>query len=108
LSKVELIERVRRHRREETMSIRGLSRRHWVHWRTVRQALQPPRNQRHTARGIWQRLVHERVATVAEPTVHAYVARVRRQLEPGWRTVKVPQLHPPGAEAEVDFGQVSV
>ena len=67
-----------------------------------------PRKQRHTARRIWQRLVDERGATVAEPTVRAYVARVRRELESGRVAVTVPQLHPPGAEAEVDFGRVSV
>ena len=70
--------------------------------------LSAPRKQRHTARRIWQRLVDERGATVAEPTVRAYVARVRRELESGRAAVTVPQLHPPGAEAEVDFGQVSV
>lgn len=138
---MELFERIRRDRRAEAVSIRGLSRRHRVHRRTVRQALrsalppprQPcarpaprlgphretirewlvadlsaPRKQRHTARRIWQRLVDERGATVAEPTVRAYVARVRRELESGRAAVTVPQLHPPGAEAEVDFGQVSV
>ncbi len=39
--------------------------------------------QRHTARRIWQRLVDERGATVAESTVRAYVGRVRRELESG-------------------------
>ena len=138
---MELLERIQPDRRTETVSIRGLSRRHRVHRRTVRQALrsalppprQPyarpaprlaphratirewliadlsaPRKQRHTARRIWQRLVDERGATVAEPTVRAYAARVRRELESGRAPVTAPQLHPPGAEAEVDFGQVSV
>ena len=70
--------------------------------------LSAPRKQRHTARRIWKRLVAERGATVAEPTVRAHVARVRRELESGRVAVTVPQLHPPGAEAEVDFGRVSV
>lgn len=74
--------------------------REWLH-----AELSPPRKQRHTARRIWQRLVDERGATVAEPTVRAYVARVRRKLEYGQVAATVLQLHPPGAEAEVDFGR---
>jgi len=70
--------------------------------------LSAPRKQRHTARRIWQRLVDELGASVAESTVRAYVAVVRRELESGTALVTVPQLHPPGAEAEVDFGEVSV
>ena len=70
--------------------------------------LSAPRKQRHTARRIWQRLVDERGATVAESTVRAYAGRVRRELESGRVTVTIPQLHPPGEEAEVDFGGVSV
>ena len=70
--------------------------------------LSAPRKQRHTARRIWQRLVDELGATVAESTVRAYVAVVRRELESGTARVTVPQLHPPGAETEVDFGEVSV
>jgi transposase len=64
-----------------------------------------PRKQRHTARRIWQRLVAEHGATCAEVTVSRYVAR--RRVELGLRTVEVsvPQTHPPGAEAEVDFGE---
>lgn len=70
--------------------------------------LSAPRKQRHTGRRVWQRLVDECGATVAESTVRAYVAGVRRELESGSALVTVPQLHPPGAEAEVDFGEVSV
>ena len=138
---MELFEHIRRARREEGASIRGLARRHRVHRRTVRQALRSalppprkaaarsapklgphkatirawlvadldaPRKQRHTARRIWERLVDERGATVAEPTVRTYVARVRRELESGGAEVTIPQVHPPGEEAEVDFGKVSV
>ena len=43
--------------------------------------LSAPRKQRHTARRVWQRLVDERGASVAESTVRAYVGRVRRELE---------------------------
>lgn len=70
--------------------------------------LTAPRKQRHTARRIWQRLVDERGALVAESTVRAYVGAVRREIESGSRPVSVPQTHPPGDEAEVDFGEVAV
>ena len=64
-----------------------------------------PRKQRHTARRIWQRLVAEHGATVAEVTVSRYVARRRAELGLEHVQVTVPQSHEPGAEAEVDFGE---
>jgi transposase len=64
----------------------------------------PPR-QRHTARRIWQRLVAEHGAGVAEVTVSRYVARRRAELGLDKVQVMVPQAHLPGAEAEVDFGE---
>ena len=70
--------------------------------------LSAPRKQRHTARRVWERLVDEYGATVAEATVRACVARLRRELESGRQVVTIPQLHPAGEEAEVDFGEVSV
>jgi len=66
-----------------------------------------PRKQRHTARRVWQRLVDEHRAQVGESTVRRYVADARRCQPAVLAEVKVPQTHPPGAEAEVDFGQVS-
>jgi transposase len=63
-----------------------------------------PRKQRHTARRVWQRLVAEEGAQVAESTVRAFVARTRAEMSAG-REVAVPQTHLPGAEAEVDFGE---
>jgi transposase len=64
-----------------------------------------PRKQRHTARRIWQRLVAEHAAAVSEVTVSRYVARRRLELGLDRVEVAVPQTHPAGAEAEVDFGE---
>ncbi|MDQ2710252.1 MAG: IS21 family transposase [Actinomycetota bacterium] len=64
-----------------------------------------PRKQRHTARRVWQRLVAEHGAAVAEVTVSRYVARRRVELGLDRVEVMVPQIHPAGAEAEVDFGE---
>jgi transposase len=64
-----------------------------------------PRKQRHTARRVWQRLVAEHGAQVAEVTVSRYVARRKIELGLDRVEVMVPQTHEPGAEAEVDFGE---
>ena len=40
-----------------------------------------PRKQRHTARRVWQRLLEEHDADVAESTVRAYVRELRRELD---------------------------
>jgi transposase len=64
-----------------------------------------PRKQRHTARRVWQRLVAEHGAVLAEITVSRYVARRRRELGLDDIEVAIPQAHLPGAEAEVDFGE---
>jgi transposase len=64
-----------------------------------------PRKQRHTARRIWQRLVAEHGATLAEITVSRYVRDRRRELGLVDIEVAIPQAHLPGAEAEVDFGE---
>ena len=63
-----------------------------------------PRKQRHTAKRIHQRLVDEHGADVAEVTVRQYVRARKREL--GWPVgeVHVPQVHAPGAGAEVDWG----
>ena len=66
-----------------------------------------PRKQRHTARRVWQRLVAEHGACLAEVTVSRYVARRRVELGLDRVEVAVPQTHVPGAEAEVDFGEFS-
>ena len=54
---------------------------------------------------VWQRLVAEHGASVAEVTVPRYVARRRAELGLDKVQVMVPQAHAPGAEAEVDFGE---
>jgi transposase len=64
-----------------------------------------PPKQRHTARRVWQRLVAEQGAGLAEVTVSRYVARRRAELGLDKVQVMVPQAHAPGAEAEVDFGE---
>ena len=66
-----------------------------------------PRKQRHTARRVWQRLVDEHGAQVGESTVRRYVAEVRRRQPAVLAEVMVPQRHPLGDEAEVDFGRVT-
>jgi transposase len=67
-----------------------------------------PRKQRHTAKRIHRRLVDEHGADVAETTVRDYVRARKREM--GWAVgeVFIPQVHAPGIEAEVDWGQAEV
>ncbi|MGZ6617807.1 MAG: IS21 family transposase [Solirubrobacteraceae bacterium] len=67
-----------------------------------------PRKQRHTAKRIHQRLVDELGADVAETTVRQYVRARKRAM--GWAVgeVFVPQVHAPGVEGEVDWGEADV
>jgi transposase len=67
-----------------------------------------PRKQRHTSKRIWQRLLDEHGADVAETTVRDYVRRRRRELGDPVDEVFVPQVHEPGVEAEVDWGEAIV
>ena len=67
--------------------------------------LEVPAKQRHTARRVWERLVSEHGAVVAESTVRRYVAEVKAELAAERWKVAVPQTHGLGAEAEVDFGE---
>jgi len=67
-----------------------------------------PGKQRHTAKRIWQRLVDEHGAEVAEVTVRQYVHRRKRELGLAVGEVFVPQVHAPGVEAEVDWGEALV
>src|SRR3978361_2367900 len=75
--------------------------------------LDAPRKQRHTARRVLARLVDEQAAQgVSYSTVRDYLARRRpaiaaeagRGLDQGF----VPQTHEPGGEAEVDFADLWV
>jgi transposase len=67
-----------------------------------------PREQRHTARRIWRRLVDEHGADVAESTVGQYVRARRRAMGFAVGEVFVSQVHAPGVEAEVDWGEALV
>jgi len=69
---------------------------------------QAPRKQRHTAKRIHQRLVDEHGANVAETTVRQYVRARKRAM--GWPVAEVfvPQVHAPGVEGEVDWGEAEV
>ncbi|MPY78938.1 MAG: IS21 family transposase, partial [Actinophytocola sp.] len=73
--------------------------------RWLTEDLTAPKKQRHTARRIWQRLMEEEGAVVAESTVRNVVARLRTEVGAGRAQVMVPQTHPPAEEAEVDFGE---
>jgi transposase len=66
-----------------------------------------PKKQRHTARRIFQRLVDEHGACVSETTVRRYVAVAKGRRSIPLPEVMIPQDHPFGYEAEVDFGQIS-
>lgn len=67
-----------------------------------------PRKQRHTARRIWQRLLDEHGADVAESTVRQAVRELRSELGSDLGAVTIVACHPPGEEAEVDFGQATI
>ncbi|ATL88736.1 IstA2 [Streptomyces malaysiensis subsp. malaysiensis] len=75
--------------------------------------LDAPPKQRHTAQRIYDRLVEDHAADdISYSMVRVYVKdrrkEVRRQAGVGPDAMFVPQTHLPGAEAEVDFGDVHV
>jgi hypothetical protein len=81
----------------------------------LREDLAAPSKQRHTAKRIFERLVDEHDAQVSYSTVAKYVHRRRAEItaeqgRAGGDGVAgfVPQAKEPGAEAEVDFGDVFV
>jgi transposase len=67
-----------------------------------------PRKQRHTAKRVWQRLVDEHGVDVSERQVRRYVRCRRRELGEPVDELFVPQVHEPGVEAEVDWGEAIV
>jgi len=67
-----------------------------------------PRKQRHTARRIWERLLDEHGATVAESTVRQVVRELRTEFGSGISSVTIVACHAPGEEAEVDFGEATI
>lgn len=80
----------------------------------LRDDLDTPKKQRHTAKRIFDRLLaeHDAQGVVSYGMVRDYVATRRREIrtEAGREPVNtfIPQTHLPGREAEVDFGQVVV
>lgn len=79
----------------------------------LRTDLDAPRKQRHTIKRIFDRLLQEHAATEVTYTMVRDYVGVRRpqiRIEAGRGPAKafVPQSHQPAAEAEVDFGEVSV
>jgi len=80
----------------------------------LREDLDAPRKQRHTSRRLWQRLADEHHVTVSYSYVCQYAGRRRAEIEAEHRAAAgsvegfVPQAKEPGAEAEVDFGPVSI
>jgi hypothetical protein len=80
----------------------------------LREDLEAPRKQRHTARRVFERLHDEHDARVSYSYVAKHVARRRAEIAAEERAGAgsvagfVPQAKEPGAEAEVDFGDVMV
>jgi transposase len=80
----------------------------------LREDLDAPRKQRHTSRRIWQRLRDEHHEAVSYSYVCQYAGVRRAEIEAEYRAAAgsaegfVPQAKEPGAEAEVDFGPVSI
>lgn len=74
--------------------------------------LDAPRKQRHTAQRVFDRLVDEHQAVISYSSVRQYAKARRAELaiESGNAPIEafIPQEHAPGAEAEVDFGDVWV
>lgn len=76
----------------------------------LREDLDAPRKQRHTARRVLARLIDEHELEMSYSSVRDYVSRRRPEISAaaGRATEQgfVPQSHEPGAEAEVDFADL--
>src|SRR4029453_3146141 len=64
-----------------------------------------PVKQRHTARRVWQRLRDEHGASVGESRGRRLVGRLNSELDRDVGKVTIGQVHEPGEDAEVDFGE---
>lgn len=62
-----------------------------------------PPKQRHSARRIFQRLVDERDASLAESTVRAYVGERRREMRNVTKVVTIPSCTSPEPRSYVEF-----
>jgi len=81
--------------------------------RILRADLDAPRKQRHTTRRVFERLVAEQEADgISYSMVRAYVAARKPEIwveaGRGPPQVFIPQVHQPGQDAEVDFGDIYV
>ena len=81
--------------------------------RILRADLDAPRKQRHTTRRVFERLVAEHGADgISYSMVRAYVAARKPEIwveaGRGPPQVFIPQVHQPGQDAEVDFGDIYV
>lgn len=79
----------------------------------LRADLDAPKKQRHTVKRIYDRLIDEhRMSDISYRRVRDYVAerkpQIRVEAGRGPAQVFIPQTHRPGAEAEVDFGEVAI
>ncbi len=69
--------------------------------------LQNPRKQRHTARRVYNRLVNEHGFTGAESTVRTHVRKARMKISGSDDRAFIPLCPPIGQEAEIDWGTAS-
>lgn len=69
--------------------------------------LKAPRKQKHTGKRIYDRLINEHSFGGKEVTVRGYVYQKRNELSVCTKAF-VPQIHLPGAEAEVDWYEAMV
>ena len=72
--------------------------------RVLRDDLDAPPKQRHTAAQLYRRLQDEHGYPGSYPTVRRYVAAHRRRSRPTF----IPLAHPPGSRLEADFGHIYV